>query len=134
MRSRSQKITRLLGTFGLAILLSSGLVSAHHSVTGQFDESKSMTLTGTISRVEWINPHPYVHLEVKDKNGVVTSWALSTIPIPMLRKAGLTKERLTGKVGEAVTITALPPLDARKRIGWISKITYADGHFYLLFE
>ena len=62
--------------------------------------SKSLTLKGTISKVDWINPHPYVHLDVKGADGKVTTWALSTLPIPMLRKAGLTKETLFGKPGE----------------------------------
>ena len=77
---------------------------AHHSVPGQFDMSKSLTLKGTISKVDWINPHPYVYLDVKGVDGKVTAWALSTLPIPMLRKAGLTKETLFGKPGELVTI------------------------------
>ena len=129
MRRRARFVCQMI-----TLLLVPALAAAHHSVTGQFDESKSITLKGTISKVDWINPHPYIHLAVRDPQGTVTAWALSTIPIPMLRKAGLTKEALQGKVGEVVTIDARPPLDARKRIGWIVKITYPDGHFYKLFE
>ena len=50
-------------------------------------------------------------------------------PIPMLRKAGLTKEKLSGKPGELVTIVANPARNG-KDLGWISKITYSDGHYY----
>jgi hypothetical protein len=106
---------------------------AHHSVPGQFDMSKSLTLKGTISKVDWINPHPYVHLDVTDAKGKVTTWALSTLPIPMLRKAGLTKDGLVGKPGELVTIVANPARNG-KDLGWIVRITYADGHYYRLFE
>jgi hypothetical protein len=121
----------LLQVFLFGLVVAS---SAHHSVQGQFDDSKSITLKGTISRVEWFNPHVYVHLDVKDSQGGVTRWALSTIPIAMLRRAGLTKESILGKPGEIVTIVAMPGRDARKRIGWISNVTYADGHYYRLFE
>jgi hypothetical protein len=107
--------------------------SAHHSVTGQFDMSRSVTLKGTISKVDWINPHPYVYLEVRDTNARVRTWALSTLPIPMLRKAGLTKESLFGKPGEGVTVVAFPARNG-KDLGWITRITYADGHHYRLFE
>ncbi len=106
---------------------------AHHSVPGQFDMSKSLTLKGTISKVDWINPHPYVYLDVKGVDGKVTAWALSTLPIPMLRKAGLTKETLFGKPGELVTIVANPARNGKK-LGWIVRMTYSDGHYYRLFE
>ena len=106
---------------------------AHHSVPGQFEMSKSVTLKGTISKVDWINPHPYVHLDVRDASGKSTTWALSTLPIPMLRKAGLTKEALAGKPGESVTVVAMPARNG-KELGWITKITYSGGHYYRLFE
>jgi hypothetical protein len=117
----------------VAAIVASAGVRAHHSVTGQFDMSKSLTLTGTISKVDWINPHPYVHLEVKEPSGRARIWALSTLPIPMLRKAGLTKEALAGKPGERVTIVVMPARNG-KDLGWITQITYADGHYYRLFE
>ena len=106
---------------------------AHHSVLGQFDLSKTVTLKGTIARVDWINPHPYVHLNVTAANGSVTSWQLSTIPIAMMRKAGITKETLGGKPGEIVSVAAHPALNGRP-LAWVTRITYADGHFYALFE
>jgi uncharacterized protein DUF6152 len=107
--------------------------AAHHSVGGEFDMSKSLTLKGTISKVDWINPHPYVHLAVRDANGRVRTWGLSTLPIPMLRKAGLTKEAFLGRPGEVVTIAAMPARNG-KDLGWITRITYSDGHYYQLFE
>jgi hypothetical protein len=105
-----------------------GSVSAHHSVSGQYDASKPLTLTGVITKVDWINPHIYLHLDVKDKGGAVTSWTLSTLPTAMMRRAGLTKELLQGQPGEVVTINAIAARDETKKLGWISKITYADGH------
>jgi uncharacterized protein DUF6152 len=101
---------------------------AHHSVPGQFDVSKPLTLKGVISKVDWINPHIYLHLDVKDKDGAVTTWTLSTLPTAMMRRAGLTKETLQGQPGEVVTINAIAARDETKKLGWISKITYADGH------
>ena len=104
----------------------------HHSVTGQFDVSKSITLKGVISRVEWINPHIYVYLDVKEENGTVTTWAMETLPTAMMRKARISKESLMGKSGELVTVAGNPGRDAAKRLVWISKITYADGRYYQL--
>ena len=103
---------------------------AHHSVPGQFDVSKPMTLKGVISKVDWINPHIYVHLDVKESDGTTNTWALATLPTAMMRRAGLTKESLQGKPGEEVTIAAVPARDGSKHLGWINKITYADGHSF----
>jgi hypothetical protein len=109
-------------------LVVAGSVSAHHSVSGQYDASRPLTLTGVISKVDWINPHIYLHLDVKDRDGAVTTWTLSTLPTAMMRRAGMTKESLQGQPGEVVTIAAIAARDETKKLGWISKITYADGH------
>ena len=110
------------------LVVVAGSVSAHHSVSGQYDASRPLTLTGVISKVDWINPHIYLHLDVKERDGAVTTWTLSTLPTAMMRRAGLTKESLQGQPGEIVTINAIAARDETKKLGWISKITYADGH------
>ena len=116
----------------LIVLVALGTTAgAHHSVPGQFDTSKPMTLTGVVSNVNWINPHVYVHLEVTEDNGTVV-WKLGTAPVAMMRKANITKEKLSGAPGERVTIVAYPARDGTKHLGWITKITYADGTFFLL--
>jgi hypothetical protein len=127
------QLLRVLLPASILVLSAMAMPQAHHSVPGQFDMSKSVTLKGTISKVDWINPHPYVHLDVKGAGGKVTAWALSTLPIPMLRKAGLTKEALLGKPGELVTFVVMPARNG-KDLGWITKVTYSDGHYYRLFE
>jgi hypothetical protein len=111
-------------------IVTTATLLAHHSVPGQFDVSKPMTLKGVITKVDWINPHIYVHLDVKDSSGTTNTWALATLPTAMMRRAGLTRESLQGKPGEEVTITAVPARDGSKHLGWINKITYADGHSF----
>jgi hypothetical protein len=120
---------RSLLTGAMLATLSATLL-AHHSVPGQFDMSKPVTLKGVISKVDWINPHIYIHLDVKESNGTTNTWALATLPTAMMRRAGLTKETLQGKAGEEVTINAVPARDGSKHLAWINKITYADGHSF----
>jgi hypothetical protein len=116
----------------IVLLVATSISFAHHSVAGQFDTSKSLTLKGVISKVEWINPHIYVYLDVKETDGTVATWALETLPTAMLRKAGLTKESVMGQPGEIVTVVTNPARDGTKRLAWIGKITYADGRYYQL--
>src|SRR5882762_10239643 len=113
-------------------LLTASAAFAHHSVAGQFDTTKSVTLKGSISKVEWINPHIYVYLDVKEADGTVSSWALETLPTRMMRQAGLSKESVMGSAGELVTVVVVPARDGTKHLAWISKITYADGRYYAL--
>jgi hypothetical protein len=110
-----------------AVLATASVLSAHHSVAGQFDESKSVTLKGVISKVDWVNPHIYLYIDVKTDAETVT-WSLGTVPTAMARRAGLTKESIAGKVGEVVTIDCIPARDGTKHLGWVNTITYADGH------
>ena len=117
----------LVVAMGIAV---SATLLAHHSVPGQFDMSKPVTLKGVITKIDWINPHIYVHLDVKDGSGTTSTWALATLPTAMMRRAGLTRETLQGKPGEEVTINAVPARDGSKQLGWINKITYADGHSF----
>ena len=114
----------------LTIAVASATVLAHHSVPGQFDVSKPMTLKGVIAKIDWINPHIYIHLDVKEPDGTTSTWALATLPTAMMRRAGLTRETLQGKTGEEVTINAVPARDGSKHLGWVNKITYADGHSF----
>jgi hypothetical protein len=111
-------------------LMATATLLAHHSVPGQFDMSKPLTLKGVISKVDWINPHIYIHLDVKEPDGTTNTWALATLPTAMMRRAGLTRETLQGKPGEEVTINAVPARDGSKHLAWINKITYADGHSF----
>ncbi len=112
------------------VVTAAATLLAHHSVPGQFDMSKPVTLKGVISKVDWINPHIYVHLDVKEPDGTTNTWALATLPTAMMRRAGITKESLQGKSGEEVTINAVPARDGSKHLAWINKITYADGHSF----
>jgi hypothetical protein len=114
-----------------AMLGAVGSVSAHHSVAGQFDTAKRAALQGTIAKIEWINPHTYIHIDVPDEKGVVTSWRLETLPTAMLRKAGLTPELLMNGNGK-VTASVMLARDGTQHLGYLLKLTYEDGHYYQL--
>lgn len=122
---------RTLVVSAILMLAAATAAFTHHSVSGQFDTTKSVTVTGVITRVDWINPHIYVFVDGKDASGAAGQWAMETVPTAMARKAKLTKDMLAGKQGETITVTGHPARDGRKS-AWVLKITYADGHFYQL--
>jgi len=121
--------------FAVAVLalltIGFGSASAHHSVAGQFDNSKRTKITGTISKIDWINPHTYIYLDVKGDKGEVTTWRLESLPTAMLRKAGLTSEMLLAG-GATVTADALIARDGSAHLAWLLKLTYEDGHSFQL--
>ena len=69
-------------------------VIAHHSFSAEFDSGKTVTLRGVVSKVDWINPHIFVYLDVKDDAGKTTTWALQSLPPLFFRGSGLTKDVL----------------------------------------
>lgn len=117
----------------VALLPLSVGVEAHHSVNGQFDTEARVTVTGTVARVDWVNPHVYVYLDVPNEDGTVTTWGLETGPTARLRRGGLTSTDLAGKPGERVTALGMPGLKEGKNNLWLIKIAYEDGHYYVLY-
>lgn len=115
-----------------ALSLLMGSAQAHHSVEGQFDVNDRITLTGTVSHVDWINPHVYVYLDVTNDDGTVTTWGLETGPTARLRRGGLTSQELAGKPGEQITAVGMPARRGGNNSIWLIKIAYEDGKYYIL--
>jgi hypothetical protein len=106
-------------------------LDAHHSVAGQFDAQQRTEITGVINKVDWINPHVYVYVDVADDKGVVTTWRLESLPTAMLRKAGLTSEMIKGG-GQKVTAAAIMARNGAPNLAWLLNLKYEDGHEYTL--
>jgi hypothetical protein len=109
-------------------LLIAGPACAHHSITGQFDITKQLKLVGQVSKVDWVNPHIFIYLDVKDETGAVKTWKLEAVPVVMARKAGVTKERLLAP-NQVLTMTCYPARDGTPGLGIIFRIDYPDGTF-----
>jgi hypothetical protein len=119
---------RPLGTFALAVALISSAIPllAHHSVTAEFDSSKSFTVKATITKIEWVNPHIYMYADVKDDNGTVTPYSFEGGPPGNLRRAGVLKTMFN--VGDVVEIEAYIAKDGSKHLGLLHAVHFADGH------
>ena len=120
MSNRSQ--SRLVWMLGL---LSALPVAAHHSVSAEFDTSKSFTVEGTLTKIEWVNPHAYIYIDAKNDKGVVTAYSFETGPPGILRRSGVLRTMFS--VGEAVTIEAYTAKDGTQHLGLVKSIRFADG-------
>jgi hypothetical protein len=102
---------------------------AHHSLFAVFDEEQTVTLKGVVSKVEWVNPHVYLYIDVSDAAGKVTTWSIETFPPTTLRRAGLTREKLG--YGQNITLLGYKARNG-KDLAFLRTITFADGHEVLI--
>ena len=99
-------------------------IFAHHAESAEYDATKPVKVTGTISKVEWLNPHIWFYVDVKDESGKITTWAFSGAPPGMLQRRGITKEVL--KIGAEVHVEGHRAKDGSNNASG-SKVTFADG-------
>ncbi len=99
-------------------------VLSHHSFTAEYDGTKPVKVTGTVTKVEWTNPHIWFYVDVKDENGNVTSWAFSAAPPGVLQRRGITKDVL--KIGDVVKVDGFRARDGSNNASG-GTVTFADG-------
>jgi len=108
------------------ILLAAGVPArAHHSFGVEYDINKPLTLTGTITSIEWTNPHSFIYMDVKDASGKVTNWKLEGYPPGVLYRQGW-KRDVSIKVGDTITATGWQARDGGAW-GHARQVTCADG-------
>ena len=113
----------------LAVFLwlgSSAPVSAHHALQAQFDTANVLSLQGTLSRVEWINPHAYFWFDVTDASGETTQWGAETVGPNALRAAGFLRGPASFRIGETYTFEGFAARDGGERI-FTTAIAFDDG-------
>jgi DNA/RNA endonuclease YhcR with UshA esterase domain len=98
----------------LILLFSASSVAAHHNFRAEFDINSPFTVTGTVTRVEWTNPHTWFYVDVKDEKGVVTNWAMEMGSPNALMRAGW--KRTSMNAGDAVSVDGYKSWD-RKNTG-----------------
>jgi hypothetical protein len=118
------RVNRFVLALAVITTVSAGRALAHHSFAAEYDANKRITLTGTISKVEWSNPHVRFYLDVKDGHGAVENWELEMGSATGLMRRGWAKTLL--KAGDTVTVNGYQARDG-SRLANARLITLSDG-------
>jgi len=110
----------------LAVLagIGSSTLLAHHSFAAQYDRNKPTTLTGAVTKIDWINPHARFFVDAKDASGKVVNWEVELAAPAMLLRRGWTRNSL--KIGEAVTVNGSLAKDGSNLLN-ATTVTLSDG-------
>ena len=115
--------TQLALTAALAVALGSPAL-AHHSFIAEYDANQPVKITGTVTKVEWTNPHIWFFVDVKDPQGKVTNWGFSGGPPGVLQRRGITRDSL--KIGDTVVVEGFRARDSSNNASG-GKVTFPDG-------
>jgi len=111
----------ILGVAG--VLLAAAPLLAHHSFAAEYDAKKPIELKGTITKVDWMNPHVYFYIDVKDDSGKIANWAFEMGPPRLLERGGWKKS--TMKEGDEVIVSGTLAKDGGKH-GNARSVTLAN--------
>ena len=112
-----------------AIVVSAVLVSAHHSTTAEFDVAHRVTVNGTLTKVDWVNPHIVVFVDARSAGdpGKTDAWKFESNPPAWFRRVGVSRADFAKAIGQTVTVESNRAKDG-SLYGYLLKITYADGN------
>jgi hypothetical protein len=108
----------------IGLMLAAVQLRAHHAFTSEFDASQPVKLRGNVTKVELINPHSWIHIDVKDPDGKVTSWAIEGGTPNTLFRLGVTKNSLA--IGTELLVDGYRAKDGSNKANG-RDITFADG-------
>jgi len=108
----------------VGLFLVGARLSAHHAFAAEFDEKRPITLHGTVTKMEWVNPHSWIHIDVKDADGKVTSWMIEGGSPNALLRLGFTMNAV--QYGMAIVVEGFQAKDGTNK-GVGRSLTFADG-------
>jgi len=109
----------------LGVLFGAASLLAHHSAASAYDTGKKVTFRGTVTQLDWKNPHVFYHIDVADQAGTVTNWAIEGSTPNQLYRAGWRKSDL--KIGDAITVADSSPARNGTPKSYGGIVTLADG-------
>ena len=118
-----------IASAGMLLILAIVPVRAHHAFTAEFDASQPVSFTATVTRMQWTNPHAWIHVDVKQPDGTVENWAIEAGTINVLFRRGFTKESLLP--GTEIVVEGYRAKDGSRRANG-RELTFPDGRTLFL--
>jgi hypothetical protein len=106
----------------LNVVAGAAVLSAHHSTTAEFDVTRRMTLTGTLTKVDWVNPHIVVFMDAKAE-----AWKFESNPPAWFRRVGVSRADFAKAIGQTITVEGNRAKDG-SLYGYLLKVTFAGGN------
>jgi Family of unknown function (DUF6152) len=121
-------VKQSISLFGSAVLFLFAISSAwaHHSPSAIFEMSKRISVTGTLTKIDWINPHIVIAMEAKDRDGKIEHWTFESNPPSWYRSVGLARADFAKAVGHTVTVEGVRAKNGTP-FGYMQKIKMPDG-------
>ena len=113
-----------VGVVGVAWLLTAASATAHHSFAAEFDINRPVKLTGTVTKLEWTNPHAWVFIDAKDDKGNAQSWAIELVGINDLLRLGWGRNRV--KTGDVINVDGFGAKNGTNTVNAVS-VSLANG-------
>ena len=113
-----------VGVVGVAWLLTAASATAHHSFAAEFDINRPVKLTGTVTKLEWTNPHAWVFIDAKDDKGASQSWAIELVGINDLLRLGWGRNRV--KTGDVINVDGFGAKNGTNTVNAVS-VSLANG-------
>ena len=118
------RTTLLVALFAAGLSIAVAPAIAHHSFAAEFDSAQPITLTGTVTKMEWINPHAWIHMAVKKPDGTIENWEVETGNPSALIRRGFTKNSLPA--GTEIVVQGFRAKDGGMRANG-RDLTFKDG-------
>ena len=100
---------------------------AHHSFAAEFDANKCMDFNGTLTAIEWQNPHGYFHVDVKNASGGVDSWSFETVSLITLKRSGTSRRDFLDNIGKPVSVRGCLARNGAKNRAAAETLKLPDG-------
>lgn len=117
---------------GIAVLFLAIPSYAHHSFAAEFDATKCADFTGTLTSIEWQNPHGYFHVDVKNASGAVESWTFQTVSIITLKRSGTSRRDFLDNVGKTVYVRGCLAKNGVKNRAAAETMKMTDGQLRIV--
>jgi hypothetical protein len=117
-------IANVCAVLALLLVVAAPRMAAHHAFGAEFDAAKPLKLRGTVSKIEWVNPHAWIHIDVKRQDGTVESWAIEGGPPNSLVRRGINRKDLP--IGTEILVDGYQAIDGSRRANGRT-LQYADG-------